>query len=265
MVKTAVGAVAEALGVDMASYLELGPGQDAFVLRAAVGWPDDMVGVATTAAGERTSWAGSVLAATGPVAVRDLSSEARFSPSPIVTEVGAVSCVTTVVYGYAGEVLGLLGAQSRIEREFGDYEADALQTIANVLSVSVLRRRSEGRFRALLQNCSDLIGVVDDKGELLYCNPSLAAPVRPGRGRPQGREHRQLRPPKRPRADYPGVQAGRVPPRHRPSGRQPVQDSLGRLALPRGRSDLIALPTRPWGASCSTAAMSPSTRTSPGS
>ena len=66
MVKTAVGAVADALGVDMASYLELGPGQDAFVLRAAVGWPDDMVGVATTAAGERTSWAGSVLARDWP-------------------------------------------------------------------------------------------------------------------------------------------------------------------------------------------------------
>ena len=168
----AVRAVAEVLGVDMAKYMEAAPGRSAFVLRAGLGWPEGLVGTATVPGEGERSYAGFVIASGRPVVVRDLRTEARFAPSPLLSEVGAVSGVGVVVHGQMGEVLGMLGGLSRTERDFSIDDAASLQAIATVVSTSVLHIRSEGRFRALVRNCSDLIVVVDDTGKLAYSNPA---------------------------------------------------------------------------------------------
>ncbi|HTW07445.1 MAG TPA: EAL domain-containing protein [Acidimicrobiales bacterium] len=168
----AVRAVVHVLGVDMAKYMEPVPEHDAFVLRAALGWPEGLVGVATVPASGDRSYAGFVIATGRPVVVRDLRGEARFTPSPLLIELGVVSGVSVVVHGYMGEVLGVLGGLSQTERDFSANDAGALQAIAAVVSTSVLHRRSEGRFRALVQNCADLIVVVNAKGKLVYTNPA---------------------------------------------------------------------------------------------
>jgi PAS domain S-box-containing protein/putative nucleotidyltransferase with HDIG domain len=170
-----VRAVTDLLDVGMAKYLELDPGRDAFVLRAAVGWPEGSVGTATVPASEDRSYAGFVVAAGQPVPVGDLRTEARFPPSPLLTDLGVLSAISAVMHGPMGDVLGVLGAQSRTLRHFTDDDADALQAIADVVAVGVLRRRSEGRLGALLQNCGDLIVVVDVRGRLVYANPAAEA------------------------------------------------------------------------------------------
>ncbi|MGO9659391.1 MAG: EAL domain-containing protein [Acidimicrobiales bacterium] len=168
----AVRCVAEALHLELAKYLELTPDQDAFVLRAAMGWPDGLVGVATVPAGARRSHAGFVVAEGHAVPVADYGTETRFTPSALLTEHGVVSGIGVVVHAQQGQALGVLGGQSRTRRDFTDDEAAFLQTIADVVSVGILRRRSEDRFRHLVQNSSDLITIVGDKCELLYASPA---------------------------------------------------------------------------------------------
>ncbi len=168
----AVRSVAEALRLDLAKYLELTPHQDAFVLRAAVGWPRDLVGVATVPAGARRSHAGFVVAEGHPVPVLDYRTEARFTPSPLLSQHGVVSGIAVPVYTHEGHPLGVLGGQSRRRRAFGEDEAAFLQTVADIVSVGVLRQRGEDRFRKLVQNSSDLITIVNDKCELVYSSPA---------------------------------------------------------------------------------------------
>jgi len=138
----AVKAVAEALHVELAKYLELSPREDTFVLRAAVGWPKDLVGTATIPAGGHGSYAGYVISEGHPVSVQDMSTETRFTPMPLLTERGVVSGLSVVVYGDHG-TLGVLGGHSPTARHFTEDEADFLQTVANVVSAGVLRRRGE--------------------------------------------------------------------------------------------------------------------------
>ena len=138
----AVKAVAEALHVELAKYLELSPRQDTFVLRAAVGWPQGLVGTATIPAGGHRSYAGYVISEGHPVSVQDMSTETRFTPTPLLVERGVASGLSVVVFGDHG-TLGVLGGHSRSARHFTEDEADFLQTIANVVSAGVLRRRGE--------------------------------------------------------------------------------------------------------------------------
>ena len=138
----AVQAVTEALHVEMAKFLELSPRQDRFLLRAAVGWPEGLVGTVTIPAGGHRSYAGYVISEGHPVSVYDMSTETRFTPMPLLTERGVVSGLSVVVYGDHG-TLGVLGGHSRTKRHFTEDEADFLQTIANVVSAGVLRRRGE--------------------------------------------------------------------------------------------------------------------------
>ena len=185
----AVRAIAEALHVEMATYLELSPHQDTFVLKAAVGWPPGLVGQVTIPAGDHRSYAGYVISEGHPVSVQDMNTDTRLTPTPLLTERGVVSGLSVVVYGEKNP-LGVLGGHSRTARLFTEDEAEFLQTVANVVSVGVLRRRaeddlqrreqeaiaglraSEDRFRKLAQNSSDLIAIVNDKSELLYANPA---------------------------------------------------------------------------------------------
>ena len=151
MLDDAVRAVADALHVEIAGYFELTPSQDALVLRAAVGWPSNLVGAARVPAGEHGSYAGFVIAAGRPVVVRDLRTEARFT-SPLLTGLGVVSGVSAVVYRQENKPLGVLCGQTRTLREFTADEAAFLQTIANVVSVGILRRRGEARLQKLVQS-----------------------------------------------------------------------------------------------------------------
>ena len=83
----AVLAVAEALHVELAKYLELRARDHTLVLRAAVGWPEGLVGTATIPAGGHGSYAGYVISEGHPVSVWDLATESRFTPSPLLTSV----------------------------------------------------------------------------------------------------------------------------------------------------------------------------------
>ena len=86
-----------------------------------------------------------------------------------------LSGTDVAVRGHMGEVLGVLGGYSRAARAFSADDSDALQILASVVSSGVSGRRSEGRFRALVQSSSELMAVADRSGALVYANPAAQA------------------------------------------------------------------------------------------
>src|SRR5581483_2429049 len=77
--------VAGVLFVEYAKVLELLPGGERLLLRAGVGWKENLVGTATVSAGP-DSQAGYTLACKVPVIVDDLQSDTRFSGPPLLRE-----------------------------------------------------------------------------------------------------------------------------------------------------------------------------------
>jgi diguanylate cyclase (GGDEF)-like protein len=145
----AVSTVQRVLGVETASILELMPESDEFMVRAAVGLPEGVVGNETIPTG-RLSQVGFTLMSDQPVIVEDWSKERRFSKPEILERIGAVCGVTVLIKG-RGKPFGALGIQSTELRPFGQEEVSFLQAIANVLAGAIERQDEEenARRRAL--------------------------------------------------------------------------------------------------------------------
>ena len=138
----ATEAVAGVLGVEFAKVLELSPNRNELVLRAAVGLPPELVGVATVPAGTDTQ-AGYTLTTQGPVIVEDLKSETRFDGAALLHDNGAVSGISVVIEGSHGP-FGVIAAHSTRPRRFTVDEAHFMLSIASVLAAAMTRRRADG-------------------------------------------------------------------------------------------------------------------------
>jgi PAS domain S-box-containing protein len=147
----AVGSVARTLGVEYCKVLELLPDGRELLLRAGVGWEEELVGRATVGAG-LDSQAGYTLASDGPVVVEDLRTERRFSGPPLLREHGVVSGMSVVIHGHE-RPYGVLGAHTGRRRDFTEDDVNFLRSVANVLAAAIERERAE----------EALLGVKDDE------------------------------------------------------------------------------------------------------
>jgi signal transduction histidine kinase len=133
--------VATALGTDLAKILT--PQRSgALLIRAGVGWPEGIVGVAELPAGE-DSQAAFAFRTREPVVVTDLLNERRFEPAPLFLELGIRSGVNVVVEGRAAAPIGVLEVDDRSPRQYSPDEVAFLQAVANVLSGAVERREAD--------------------------------------------------------------------------------------------------------------------------
>jgi diguanylate cyclase (GGDEF)-like protein len=140
----AVEIVERILGVEMVAILEHLPDENAFSIRAGVGLPEeDMLGRVPAGKG---SQAGYTLTAGEPVIVADWSEETRFAQARILRDAGATSGINALIRT-TGHSFGVVGAQTRIRRDFGPDDVSFLQSIANVLANAVERRTTEERTR----------------------------------------------------------------------------------------------------------------------
>jgi PAS domain S-box-containing protein len=137
----AVVAVARTLGVEYGALFELSPDGRELVLRAGAGWQDGHVGRISVGTAER-SQAGYCLLCQGPVIVEDLPHEARFQPTSLLLDHGAVSSLAVLVHGEEHPV-GVLMAASTRRRAFSQDDVHFVQAVANVLATAVERRRAE--------------------------------------------------------------------------------------------------------------------------
>ena len=141
----AVRLTAEALGVEMCKIIELEESGESLRLVAGVGWREGLVGEATVGAG-LDSQAGYTLHELGPVIVKDLRSESRFSGPPLLHDHEVVSGLSVPMV--AGDfVFGVMGAHTAQRRDFSEDDIHFLEVVANVVTTAVLRKQSEEELR----------------------------------------------------------------------------------------------------------------------
>ena len=146
--------VAQTLHVEYCKVLELLPDGKALLLRSGVGWKQGLVGHGTVGAG-MDSQAGFTLLSDQPVVVEDLRTETRFSESPLLHEHNVVSGMSVIIPTSEGPY-GVLGVHTTKRRAFSPDEVNFLKTVANVLGMTIERKRSEQALQKSVEEVLDL-------------------------------------------------------------------------------------------------------------
>ncbi|HWP58634.1 MAG TPA: PAS domain S-box protein [Candidatus Acidoferrales bacterium] len=169
--------VTRTLAVEYCKVLELLPGGSAFLLRAGAGWKDAVVGKTTVSAGSR-SQGGYALLSGKPVTVEDLSTETRFTGSPLLRDHGVVSGVSVIIRG-TRRPFGVLGAHTRRRRTFDEDDVHFLEAVAGVLSEAIERKRAEEEvkrgadwLRSIIETTQDAVVSIDRGGRIVLFNPA---------------------------------------------------------------------------------------------
>ena len=175
--------VAETLGVEYCKVLELLPDGSNLLLRAGFGWKEGLVGQEKVSAGTQ-SQAGYSLLSNQPVIVEDLQTETRFIGPLLLREHGVVSGMSVIIPG-RDRPFGVLGAHTVKRRAFNKDDIHFLESVANVLSEAIERKKTEQALReseeqlrlalqfnqAVIANMGEGLYVLDTRGLVTYINP----------------------------------------------------------------------------------------------
>ncbi|HET8672568.1 MAG TPA: GAF domain-containing protein [Thermoleophilaceae bacterium] len=138
--------VARTLNAEFSQVLELIDEQQGLRLVAGVGWRAGTVGAAHVGL-DQESQAGFAVASDQSVVVDDWRAETRFSAAPLLRAHGVVSGVSAVIHGrdhpWGGEPWGVVGAHSRLAREFSPEDVNFVESVANTLALAIERRETE--------------------------------------------------------------------------------------------------------------------------
>ena len=174
--------VAETLGIEYCKVLELLPDGNNLLLCAGFGWKEGLVGQEKVSAGTQ-SQAGYSLLSNQAVIVDDLRTETRFIGPPLLREHGVVSGMSVIIPG-RDRPFGVLGAHTVKRRAFSKDDIHFLESVANVLSEAIERKRAEQALReseeqlrltlqfdqALMANMDEGLYAVDTQGLVTYIN-----------------------------------------------------------------------------------------------
>jgi PAS domain S-box-containing protein len=173
----AVFFLSKSLGVEYTKVLELMPDGENLLLRAGVGWMPGLVGKALIET-DVNSQAGYTLLSNEPV-VTDLRTETRFYQPQILCDHRVISGVSVLIHGKKG-AFGVLGAHTRLRRNFTQEDVYFLQAIANILGAAIERklteealRQSEERFQILAKATNDTVWDWDLITNQVWRNESL--------------------------------------------------------------------------------------------
>jgi signal transduction histidine kinase/putative methionine-R-sulfoxide reductase with GAF domain len=134
----AVEMIAETLGVEYVSLLEVTPDRQALILRAGVGWKQPRKERRPLGAGDDTLL-GHLLRTHEPTIVEDVRAETRFQVPSLLRSHGVVSSANVVIAG--GErPLGVLGAHASKRRAFTRRDVEFLQAVSRVIATAILHR-----------------------------------------------------------------------------------------------------------------------------
>lgn len=158
LVDEAAKVVAETLRVEIAAVLELMPERDTLLLIAGAGLKEGLIGKEVVASGTG-SLSGFTLLTGGPVIVKDLARETRFKVQPTLKERG-VTCSMSVIINGPERPYGVLVAHTVRKTIFTQDDINFVQSVANVLSTAIERKRAEEALKAQqrwLENVLDLM------------------------------------------------------------------------------------------------------------
>src|SRR6187551_2089172 len=139
---------AEGMEAEFCKVLEYIPAENRFLVRAGVGWQEDIVGVATIGA-DLESPSGFALRTGKPVISNHLENEQRFRTPELLLEHGIRRAMNVILQG-DGSPYGVLEVDSQSEGEFGEHDIAFLQGAANILGMAIERQRYERHLKAAL-------------------------------------------------------------------------------------------------------------------
>jgi PAS domain S-box-containing protein len=140
----AVELIRDVLTVDFVSVRELSEDQRHLLLLASTGWPEHLHDQQIPAG--LLSQPGYAVTSNQTIIVNEIASETRFSPSRPVAATGVKSGIS-VVLSNDKSPFGVLTAFSLSPRQFSRDDSLFLQSLANVLSGAIFRKKSEEQLR----------------------------------------------------------------------------------------------------------------------
>jgi PAS domain S-box-containing protein len=144
LMEEAVETIQGVLRVDRCALLALTHDGTELVVRALVGWPEEVRGIRVPIG--RNSQSGYTLLTGEPVLMADAATETRFTPSSWIVDAGLKSGLTVLVKGAEGP-LGVLATFTMAQRNFLPEDVHFLQSVANVLTAAIQRERAEESIR----------------------------------------------------------------------------------------------------------------------
>lgn len=139
--------VALGLETSFCKVLEYLSDQGTLLVRAGVGWENNVIGVATVGA-DLNSPAGYALHTGKPVISNNLSKEGRFRTPRLLRRHGIQRAIN-VILSTGGKPFGVLEADSEIGGTFTEHDIDFLQGAANLLGVAIERHQDAATLRQL--------------------------------------------------------------------------------------------------------------------
>jgi two-component sensor histidine kinase len=140
---------AEGLQAEFCKVLEFLPPQNRLLVRAGVGWGEDVIGKATVGA-DLESPAGFALRTGKPVISNHLGDESRFRTPELLLEHGIHRAMNVILQG-EGKPFGVLEVDSRSDGEFTEHDVAFLQGAANLLGMAIERQRIERDLTAAVE------------------------------------------------------------------------------------------------------------------
>ncbi|MFL5271058.1 MAG: ATP-binding protein [Anaeromyxobacteraceae bacterium] len=178
LLEAAVGIVAATLGVPFAAVLELSPGGEGLVARAAFGLEPEARGE-RFGGGERTRL-GLALLGSGPLVARDAGAAAGLG-SALLDRRGVNASVVALIRGKE-RPYGVLAAYATEARPFVRDELGSLEAIAGVLGSAIARHQAEeataereALLRGVFDGTQDAMVISDVEGRILDANPAAEA------------------------------------------------------------------------------------------
>ena len=147
LLQEATRLVAIGLQTSFCKILEYLPAKGTLLVRAGIGWQDDVIGVATIGA-DLNSPAGYALHTGKPVIANDLAKERRFRTPRLLRRYGIQRAIN-VVLSTDGKPFGVFEADSEVGGNFTEHDIDFLQGAANLLGVAIERHQDAAALRQL--------------------------------------------------------------------------------------------------------------------
>jgi two-component sensor histidine kinase len=152
---------AEGMEAEFCKILEYIPAENRLLVRAGVGWHENIIGVASVGA-DLESPSGFALRTGRPVISNHLENEQRFRTPELLVEHGIRRAMNVILQG-ENSPYGVMEVDSRSEGEFSENDIAFLQGAANILGMAIERQRQERHLQTALERHQILLKEINHR------------------------------------------------------------------------------------------------------